>query len=326
MKRFPLERPNGISRRLKPIRTLMAALVCFWTLATIFPQGAKADEVNSTQIGANTNKIEVCRNGQNVAIPKEEKLYFDTAPPCLNPKHLFSFTDEFERNDSKNLGSEWLDCHTQKPVAFEPLGIRDGGVVVPDPFTRPGVYDTTPPSGHPPTNGRLFPGIGCAYIETGTTTVSVKVIWSGNWGVDHAPPLSHVEGTPLLYVTPSNPRYGFGAWTSQLYGVPVIFAGYIAAPVENFEVITYARLPDKHVSGTPREIELRAEEPGKVTVWVDGKQVSFEGGVGLTPISVDPTMIHSTLHGFAVDAHLVDPPTSIPTIKSIEAVTIRELK
>ena len=221
--------------------------------------------------------------------------------------------------------SGWTAIHKNQS-AFEPLGIHDGGVVVPDPFTRPGVYDTTPPSGHPPKNGRLFPGIGCAYIETGTTTVSAKVIWSGNWGVDHEPPISHVEGTPLLYITPGNPRYGFGAWTSQLYGVPVIFAGYIAVPVENFEVIAYALLPGKHVSGTPREIELRADEPGKVTVWVDGKQVSFEAGVGLAPINIDPTMAHSTLHGFAVDAHLVDPPTNIPTIKSIEAVTIRELK
>jgi hypothetical protein len=325
MKLFPFERSYGFSTSYKRILSLITTFACCWTLATGFSPGARADDNSLAQKGPNPNKIEVCRNGQKLVVSEAERLYFDAASPCLNSKHRFSFTDEFERNDSENLGSDWRDCHTQKPAAFEPLGIHDSGVVVPDPFTRPGVYDTTPPSGHPPTNGRLFPGIGCAYIETETTTVSVKVIWSGNWGVEHDPPISHVEATPLLYITPGNPRFGFGAWTTQIYGAPVILAGYIAAPVENFEVIATALLPGKHLTGTPREVELRAEEPGKVTVWVDGQQVSFEPD-GLAPIEIDPTMIHSTLHGFAVDAHLVNPPTSIPTIKSIEAITITELE
>ncbi len=288
-------------------------------ICTGIPQIAGAAQAKTA------NSIEVCRDGQKIRVPQAERLYFDTDPPCVDSKDTFSFTDEFERKDAATLGNEWLDCHSQKPSAFEPLGIRNGGVVVPNPFTRPGVYDSTPPSGHPPKDGKLFPGIGCATVETGTTTVSVKVIWSGNWGVEHAPPVSHVEATPLLYVTPSNPRFGFGAWPSELYGKPIIFVGYIAAPVENFEVITYAVLPGKHVTGTPREVELRAEEPGKVTMWVDGQQISFESGIGLAPIEVDPTMIHSTRHGFAVDAHFVNPPTNIPTLKSIEAVTIRAL-
>jgi hypothetical protein len=36
-------------------------------------------------------------------------------------------------------------------------------------------------------------------------------------------------------------------------------------------------------------------------------------------------MIHSTLHGIAVDAHFVAPQSNIPTIKGIETVTIRSL-
>ena len=93
---------------------------------------------------------------------------------------LYSFTDDFQRENSKTLGGVWLDCHTTNPASFEPLGIYDGGVVVPDPFTRPGVYDSTPPSGHPPKDGKIYPGIGCAFLETGTKKVSVKVSGSGN--------------------------------------------------------------------------------------------------------------------------------------------------
>lgn len=324
MQQFSPERSRKRLGKGWKISSLAASLACLCALTTSIAPSAWADEKKPIPASPDPKQLEVCRNGQKIVVPEDERLYFDTTPPCTDATPGFSFTDEFERNDSKNLGGEWRDCHAQKPAAFEPLGIHDGGVIVPDPFTRPGVYDTTPPSGHPPTNGRLFPGIGCAYRETGSTTVSVKVIWSGNWGVEHDPPISHVEATPLLYITPENPRFGFGAWTTQLYGAPVILAGYIAAPVENFEVVAHAVLPGKHVPGTPREVELRAETPGKVTVWVDGRQISFEPG-GLAPIAVDPTMIHSTLHGFAVDAHLVDPPTSIPTIKSIEAVTINEL-
>jgi hypothetical protein len=325
MKPFPLEILNKFFQRKKRIFALATAFAGLLPLASAYLPQARADSDGNVNVASNPDKIQVCRNGQITAIDDEEKLFFDTAPPCRDTGDLYSFTDEFERNNSEQLGPEWLDCHTQKPASFEPLGILNGGVVVPDPFTRPGVYDTTPPSGHPPTNGRLYPGIGCAFVDTGTTTVSVKVIWSGHHGVEHDPPISHVEATPLLYVSPGSPKFGFGAWTSELYGAPVMLLGYVGSPVEKFESVAYARLADGHVSGTPREVELRAEEAGKVTVWVDGKQVSLEPGIGFEPIVIDSSLINSTNHGFAVDAHLVDPPTSIPTIKSIEAISIKEL-
>ncbi|MDZ7783904.1 MAG: hypothetical protein U5K56_13545 [Halioglobus sp.] len=245
-------------------------------------------------------------------------------PPEAEKAPAFFFSDDFEREARASLGDPWRDCDTETPDNFEPLGIHDGGVVIADPFTRPGEYDGAPPSGHPPEDDRLFPGIGCAFMETGSTRVSVKIVWSGNFGIGHPPPVSHVEGTPLLYVTPDHPRYGFGAWPTQLYNKLVIFAGYIADPVENFEVLAGA-VVDEHTSGTPREIELRAEEPGKVTVWVDGKQLSFNEGYGLAPLIVDPDLIGSTRHGIAVDAHYVDPLSDIPTIKSVEEVVIESL-
>jgi hypothetical protein len=325
MKLFPLEKLNAFIRRGRRFLILVAAALSFSALAAVFPLQALSDGSGRVVEAPSPNAIEVCRNGQLTNIDEEERLFFDTAPPCPDKGPLYSLTDEFERNDAERLGPEWIDCKSQKPASFESLGILDGGVVVPDPFTRPGVYDTTPPSGHPPTNARLYPGIGCAFVETGTTTVSVKVIWSGHHGIEHDPPISHVEATPLLYVSPGTVKFGFGAWTSQLYGAPVMLLGYVGSPVEKFESVAYAHLRDGHVTGTPREVELRAEEPGKVTVWVDGEQVSLEPDIGLDPIEIDPSLIESTKHGFAVDAHLVDPPASIPTIKSIEAISIKEL-
>lgn len=247
-----------------------------------------------------------------------------TIPPEAETAPAFFFSDDFEREAQGALGDPWRDCNTETPDNFEPLGIHDGGVVIADPFTRPGEYDGAPPSGHPPEDDRLFPGIGCAFMETGSTRVSVKIVWNGNFGIGHPPPVSHVEATPLLYVTANHPRYGFGAWTTQLYEKLVLFAGYIANPVENFEVIAGAVI-GPHISGTPMEIELRAEEPGKVTVWVDGEQIPFTDGYGLDPLIVDPGLVDSTRHGIAVDAHYVQPQSAIPAIKSIEEVTIRSL-
>lgn len=237
----------------------------------------------------------------------------------------YSYSDNFERKNADTLGNDWLDCKSTTPDSFEPLGIYDNGVVVSKPFTRPGKYDDYPWSQEILEEGLLLPGIGCAYRDTGTTTVSVKVTWSGNFGAYADPPLLHVEGTPLLYITPDSPRYGFGAWISELYGYTVVFAGYIASPPEHFEVIATATLPEKHTSGEPREIELRTEKPGLVTIWIDGKQVSFHHEYGLKPIQVDPSMVNSTLHGFAVDAHLVHPRDNIPITKSIESIMIEAL-
>jgi len=211
-----------------------------------------------------------------------------------------------------------------EPDQFEPLGIYDGGVVIADTDSRPGTYDTTPPS-HPAVVGRPLRGIGCAFTDTGSTRVSVTATWSGHRGIEGKPPHSHVEGTPLLYVTPGTPRFAFGAWPSELWGRGVIFAGYIGSPPEKFEILATALLDKNQKPGTPLALELRAEEPGRVTVWVDGKQVSFDSGYGLRPIEIDPGLIDSTLHGFAVDAHYVDPVSAIPHIKSIEDISIRSL-
>lgn len=257
----------------------------------------------------------------------------DTGATCKISKASYKYADDFERKDAATLGNDWLDCHSTTPGNFEPLGIYDNGVVISKPFTRPGEYyldawkqDSEKEVAKALEQGLILPGIGCAFRDTGSTTISVKTIWSGHIGLNHKPPITHVEGTPLLYVSPQHSRFGFGAWTTEIFNSTIVFAGYIGSPPEKFEVVAVAQLPENQISGTPREIELRAETQGMVTVWIDGVQVDFKDGVGLEPIKVDPKMTTSTLHGFAVDAHFVYPTANIPITKSIESITLESLK
>ncbi len=256
--------------------------------------------------------------------------------PLINPIQLndtlptpagapFLVADEFERQNSSSIGGVWTDCSSEHPDLFEPLGIYNGGVVISDPMSRRGVYDISPPCPQALREDHIYPGIGCAYVDTGFANVSVKVIWSGSHGIEEHPG-SHVEGSPLLHVTPGSSRFGFGAWPSELWGVPIVFAGYIGAPGEKFEVVGTSILRDGHVSGTPRELEIRTVKTGEVTIWMDGKQLSFEGEIGLNPIQIDREMINSTTHGLAVDAHCVTPQSKIPTIKGVESIEIRAVK
>lgn len=126
------------------------------------------------------------------------------------------------------------------------------------------------------------------------------MVWSGNDGAENGPPVSHVDSTSLLYVTPSN------------------------SP-ENSEMPAAARPHEyEHETDMPRVIELMPEQPGKITMWMDGKQLLFNFDE-VAWVEVDPTMIHSTLHRIAVDAHFVAPQKNITTIKGLEAVMVRSL-
>lgn len=241
------------------------------------------------------------------------------------------FHDAFDREDGP-LGADWINAHDIMPTRFEPLGIYDEAVVCTDPMARGGVYADNQDVASPPP-GELFKGIGCAWRETGSTEVSVKITWSGNWDYEGSPVFDghHVEATPLLYVTPGHPKHGFGCWPSALDldgpgGSPHFrywYVGYVGNPPEDF--VDYI-LPDSgasfsHTDGTPQTIEIRTVAPGEVILLFNGVQVSL-ATYGLNPIPIDPELAGSTLHGMSVDAHYVWPDTDIPTTKAIEDVTI----
>lgn len=226
--------------------------------------------------------------------------------------------DTFDRPDGP-LGPAWVDGHEVFPGSFEPLGVYGGAVVVADPMTRPGVYDGLPSSGNPPTGGRLYPGIGCAWRDTGSTAPRVLVRWAGDVGISER---THIEATPLLHVSPGTARFGFGCWLSEFSeGNGFILAGYIGDPPESFASWMVATHAMSHTDGQPRDFELRSSGT-TVQAFLDGELLTaWSNGYGDTlPLHAD--VQGSTLHGFAVDAHFTDP-ALVPTSPAVLSVRYR---
>jgi hypothetical protein len=231
------------------------------------------------------------------------------------------FTDEFDRADGPldAVGTRWVDGGTEFPDSFEPLGILSGKVVIPDPMTRPGTYDTLPISADPPTGGQLYMGIGCAWRDTGSRAARVLVRWSGNIGVTEE---THVEATPLLHVTPGSTRFGFGVWPTEILGAPALIAGYICDPPEqfaNYDIATHAMT---HTDDTERDIEC-VSDGENVKVYLDGVLLTNWSTYG-TDLPLDASVKHSTMHGFAVDAHLTDPALT-PTLPALTRCEVEAL-
>jgi len=82
--------------------------------------------------------------------------------------------------------------------------------------------------------------------------------------------LCTAEYTASAYTSPDT-RYGFAAWTAELYGVTVVFTAYIASPPGHLEVIATAILCGTPYQGTLREIALHIENLGLRPVWIDNK-------------------------------------------------------
>lgn len=218
--------------------------------------------------------------------------------------------DIFDQGDGP-LSAEWIDAHDELPNSFEPLGIKSGGAVVRVAQSRSGVYEVGPP--YPdviPQDGKLFHGIGCAYRDFGTRSVSAQVVWNGLWNenVDGI----HVEGTPLIHVTPGTTRFGFGCWLGggdfgagfKLYA----FAGHICDPPEQFG--NYV-LGVKEIVGVAHgdDVLVRLESNGEeVRIFInDVEQTSgWAGAAPSYPFPLHESLKYSTMHGFALDAHLTD--------------------
>jgi hypothetical protein len=217
-------------------------------------------------------------------------------------------------DDADRLGQGWVDGHDWDPTAFEPVGIRDGAMVVTDPQARTGAtYNANQNQAAPEmyASGQQYLGIACAWRETGLVAPTVTYTWSGH----HSP--QHVETAPLINVTPGHPDHAFGAWTSMVLGAPVIYVGVIGSPPELFDIDDLGGF--SHTTGTPRVVQLRSNGTG-VTVWIDGVQISMSVN-GLNPVPIRAALLGSTKHGVAIDAHLASP-AAIPTVPAVTAWSI----
>jgi hypothetical protein len=218
-----------------------------------------------------------------------------------------TFTDFTARPDG-TLGNGWVDGHTWDPSVFEPLGITDGAVVCTDPRARTGaVYAANQAQSAPPAGGEQYQGIGCAWRPTIYDAPTVTITWSGLLTPDH------VEAAPCVHFAPGTDEHCLGVWVSKFGAQPLLLLATIGNPPEDVAVLDYASF--SHTEGTDRQIEIRSTGTA-VTVWLDGAQVSLVGA-GTTPVAVPTALRGSTLHGLAVDTHLVADPGDIPTLPAI---------
>lgn len=225
-----------------------------------------------------------------------------------------------------SLGAGWVTGHDLAPTLYEPVGIDGtGAAVITDPYARTGVDGYEPERAieanpHPPADGKLYPGIGYAVRDLPGWLPDVEVVWAGNRSTVAG---HHVEAGPLLYADPSNPLGGFGCWMASLYatssndGLNALLVGYIGSPPELFgqdDAPVIGAAAYAHTDGTPMRVRIRSIEPGVVSVYLDGRIVTINGE---DTVTIDASLLGSTLHGFCLDAHMVRPRSSIPTIPGV---------
>jgi hypothetical protein len=217
-------------------------------------------------------------------------------------------TDFTTKADADVLGNGWVDGHAWDPDVYEPLGVRDGAVVCTDPMARDVVYDLENQEGigDGSVEGNLL-GIGCAWRPTIYDAPTVTITWSGLLTPDH------VEAAPCVHFAPGTDEHCLGVWVSKFGAQPLLLLATIGNPPEDVAVLDYASF--SHTEGTDRQIEIRSTGTA-VTVWLDGTQVSLVGA-GTTPVAVPTALRGSTLHGLAIDTHLVADPGDIPTLPAI---------
>ena len=222
------------------------------------------------------------------------------------------FSDSFRRPNGA-LANGWIEGWAATGN-FSQLGLHGGAVTMIGPTIRNGTYP--PPcnstSGSIPP-GDIIAGVGCAWRETGATSIAVSVRWSGLWQFPH-----HIESSPLLHVTPGTLSFGMGIWPSILYGKPVFLVGAIGDPGRFFDVMDAALF--NHTDGHPREISVQSDGAA-LRFFLDGAAVKLNKA-GYGPLPIPPELRGSTLHGFAVDTHCVSPyqrATDLPAITEFKA-------
>lgn len=231
---------------------------------------------------------------------------------------VYSYSDDFSTAGA--IASPWVDGHSVKPNGWEPLGARSGAAVIWTDRTRSGTYQTDQSQSPPSPPGTLYSAIGCAWHSTGGHLPDISLTWPGYFS-HSGNPNQHVEATPLLYIDPENPLGGFGVWPAAVGSNAALFGGYIGQPAENFNVVALGNL-GAYTDGVPHTLRLTAVAKGRVVVFWDGVQVpmtrnattnAFNYRGPLDPIDVVPSLTSSTLHGFALDGHLVLPTSNATT-------------
>jgi hypothetical protein len=240
-------------------------------------------------------------------------LWYVNVSHIVTPGGLPSlpFSDPFRRADGA-LGNGWTEGWAATGN-FSQLGLHDGAVTMIGPTIRNGTYP--PPCNA--TSGSIPPGdllvAGCAWRETGATSITVSVRWSGLWQFPH-----HIESSPLLHVTPGTLSFGMGIWPAILYGKPVFLVGAIGDPGRLFDVMDAAVF--NHTDGHPRDISVQSDGAA-LRFFLDGAAVKLNKA-GYDPLPIPPELRGSTLHGFAVDTHCVSPyqrATGLPAITEFKA-------
>lgn len=212
------------------------------------------------------------------------------------------------------IRSPWVLGHQWDETAYEPCEWSDsaGGIVCSNPTRRgdrghvtyePNQFNAHVEGGY--VSGNAHVGIGCAWREMGTDTVSVSVTWSGLNSIAAG---HHVEGAPLVNVVPGTVEHGYGAWPSSFVtGVPgpdydseapAIYLGTLGNPPEMFDPITAVVFPGGHVDGTPRVLTLETDGI-EVQLYVD----NIAAG---TPVTLPVALQGGTKHGYAIDTHYVN--------------------
>lgn len=243
------------------------------------------------------------------------------------PDSNFTFTDTFTRANSSKLGAPWINARDMAPCwdNYEVIGVYNNAITIRQDKVRQGRYQTN--DAHPPANGEIYNAISFAAIETQRRSASVEVVWNG-YAQHPDVGNQHVETAPLVKINPHSKHGGFGVWPSALYGIPALLIGCIGNPPELFgelgdPFITVA-IPGGHTEGTPRTLRVDAEMSGAdcyAKVYVDGTQVSLPG-IGLGGVLLPRELAESTLHGIALDAHLLKPAANIPTTVGAHSVKI----
>ncbi len=238
------------------------------------------------------------------------------------------FRDDFDRGTPgvvRELGNGWGDLGMMYPRDYDTIGILNQQIVVRALSRqlegREWARNESSVGGGEDyvwQPDRLLPGIIGAVRDYGGLPERIDIRWLGLSG---RPTLPHSECASLWCFTPGTPELAFGAWYSTV-GIngsyaPVILIGSIGHPPEIFA----DQLDDvglfTHTTGTPRTVSARCDGTG-LTFWIDDVQIPGMR-YGTSPVPIPENLRGSTIHGFAMDDHIINYENGRPSLANLQA-------